>query len=66
MLSAQNLNVTIVMQDQYSFKNIFVFLALENERKLDGDHMHGAVNVCQHHQLLGEVILGSIPADKPV
>ena len=66
MLSAQNLKVTIVMQHQYSFKNIFVFLALENEGRLAGGHMHDTVNVCQHHQLLEEVILGSIPADKPV
>ena len=44
------------MQLQYSFKNILVFLALENETKLAGDHTHGAVNVCQHHQLLGDVI----------
>ena len=66
MLSAQNLNVTIVMQHQYSFKNIFAFLALENERRLAGGQMHDTVNICQHHQLLEEVILGSIPADKPV
>ena len=46
------------MQHRYTFEDVFVFLTLEEEKALAGDRTHDTVDVDQHHQLLGEVVLG--------